>query len=75
MTEQDMIQEALGEYFKLNTTPNKWATFEAERFPNESRCIIRWGTKHTDGTIERCIQTITWTLYNGRCAEVRLTHS
>lgn len=58
MTEQAMINFALTEWRVINGDTRKWATFEAVRFPLETRCAVKWGTIHSDGTKEATIQTI-----------------
>lgn len=58
MTERSMIGFALAEWRVINGDARKWATFEAVRFPLETRCVVKWGTIHSDGSKECAIQAI-----------------
>lgn len=78
MNEQWMIQTALTEWRNINSNPRTWATFEAVRFPLETRVAVKHGTIHSNGQKEIAIGTIIWSLrhdtgrYDG---PTRLTHS
>jgi len=76
MNEQQMLQNALIEWRRINSIPDRWASFEAVRFNTETRCAIKWGVKHF-GRKEQPLQTIVWTFYHGsqKCdSGVKLTH-
>lgn len=77
MYEQWMIQTALTEWRNINSNPRTWATFEAVRFPLETRVAVKWGNIHTNGQKERAIETIVWSIRhdNGLYGQVRLSHS
>jgi hypothetical protein len=78
MNEQDMIDLALAEWRSINAQHDRWATFEAVRFPLETRCAVKHGTVHSNGFKETAIGTIIWSYRhdNGRYeGPTRLTHS
>lgn len=77
MNEQWIIQTALTEWRNINANPRKWATFEAVRFPLETRIAVKHGAIHSNGMKEIAIGTIVWSLRHdtGKYGVSRLTHS
>lgn len=76
MTEKEIIDGALNEWRDINSRPRTWARFEAVAFPLETRCAIKSGVIHSDGTKELTDQTIIWSLRhdNGKYARYVLPH-
>lgn len=73
------IQAALDDMHRINEDPHRWASFEADTFGEGDlywRTVkVHWGTRHTNGDIERMIQTISYSLGDdGDVTKSRITH-
>ena len=74
------IKAALDDMHRIREDhPTCWASFEADAFGEGDlywRTVkVHWGTRHTNGDIERMIQTISYSLGDdGDVTRSRITH-